>query len=194
MKRLIIAGAIACLGLGTLLGAGTFAALSDDETSADQIVDAGTLDLALGAPDDTAALALNQIKPGVSIPTQVITLRNTGTIAGTGDFKLVVTTDAENGCNEAEVSTPVFDRANCDVDGAGPTAPDTNGELDDNLMVSVDGATPTSLRSLQTMTFPVSLDANGSRAVNLAFTLDGGVGNAIQSDSVAFHLAAQLQQ
>lgn len=183
MKKSFIAG-VSALALGAMLGAGTFAAFTDSEASADQKITMGTLDLEDGGTISSDALNVSNLKPGGEIASKDFTLHNAGTLAGSGTWKIVIDDDNENGTNEAEKA----------ADG------DTDGELAEQLQVSIDNAPYVSLRAAaeaQARQYSLTAaDANGTgddKTVELQFRVLDTVGNEIQTDFVAFHIEADFR-
>lgn len=192
MKRSVFFSALAALSAGALLGAGTYAAFSDSETSAPQSLAAGTLDLVLGAEGDTLALApITNMAPGDGGSLSV-TMSNAGTIGGMVSFSVNETDDLENGCNDAEEA----DEAECDLDA--------DGELGGALLLTVhydgDDYGPFSVNVIDddVLTFPLAaagdLSGNDSKVVTIDYSLPSGTNNSVQSDSVAFEVQASLDQ
>jgi len=97
MKKIIILGLTALLILAAL-GTGTWAYFSDNETSQDNTLVAGTLDLQVGDNDPcTESIDLGvQIKPGDSGNAADWTIANTGSITGNFAVGMGTITNYEN--------------------------------------------------------------------------------------------------
>ena len=98
---------IACLAVG-----GTFAYLHDAETSNDNQITAGTMDLKTnGANGVTQTLVSSNLKPGRTVTATTISLQNTGTKAGsTLDISLSYNTD-----NSADATTNTVNMSTDDL-------------------------------------------------------------------------------
>lgn len=86
--------------VGAMLGAGTFAAFSDDETSTGNAFTAGTFGLTVDAandPDVTTKVELADMAPGDWEVIGPIVLENVGSIDGIADLHFLNVVDAEDG-------------------------------------------------------------------------------------------------
>jgi len=97
LSMLVIAVAAAMIGMGT------FAYFVDTETSNDNTVTAGILELTIdGANVNVVKFAVPKMVPGNQL-IKTWTLKNTGNVAGYLDISSLVVTSAENGRWEAEI-------------------------------------------------------------------------------------------
>lgn len=190
MSRKLLLSSIAIAATATMLGVGTFATFSDQETSAVQSVAAGTLDLKILNPTDSGseylAFAVTNAKPGDVSAVKMIHFRNDGSLPGQLYVKVVMDSNDENGVIEPEVG----------IDGTAGV-----GELGDNLFLSIDGISPMLNKSLTALNAaaPAWWDSGPLLAghegwVSVAWTIPSTVGNEIMSDSVTFHLEFSLEQ
>ena len=95
MKKILMSLMAIGLVVG-LVGAGTMAYFSDEETSTGNTFTAGTLDL---TPNNPGAFVsgLTNLAPGVDNPAQTITLTNSGTLDGAEmDIDVNITGEADN--------------------------------------------------------------------------------------------------
>lgn len=101
-RRRLLAGALGFAGASAAAGAGTMAALSDTESSNDNAIEAGTLDLKTGDDDlEVTFLQLDSITPGDS-GNHSIGLRNHGTVDGVLEIDVDGWKDSENGIVSGE--------------------------------------------------------------------------------------------
>jgi len=190
---------IAIAATATLLGVGTFARFSDQASSALNKVAAGTLDVQIlnGTGNDTtpeyAAFAVTDAKPGDSAHKQ-IHFTNVGTLPGKLYVKVVMDSNLENGIGDPEVKAG-------DVTGDSATA--GGGELGAKMLVTIDGLGAmqhqplTALNAAAPLLWEYNggiLAPGGGAYVAVDWSIPDGVGNDIQSDSVAFHLEFTLEQ
>ncbi len=188
-----------------LVGAGAFAYFSDVETSTGNSFAAGTLDLKVDT-DPTGGVnwadgplptlnsvealnaLINNMKPGGSISGN-FGIKNAGTIDGKADFKLTVTANNDNGCNEPEAAYPDTTPgpngggelgANINVVLTYGGAAIYNGTLDGMSGINYVAATP--------------LVAGGTASWDFTVSIAPEVGNIIQSDSVVFNIEFSLNQ
>lgn len=173
--------------VGAMLGAGTFAAFSDTETSTDNTFTAGTLDLELSG---TVPMTVGDVYPGAS-GSETVTLTNVGSInAASSTINVANIADDDNGLTEPE-----------GADGD-TTAGPGEGELSPEILVHItvgganvygtaavplilSGATALPAAGVTTTT-PVDMVINWS--------IDGIAGNEIQSDSTTFDIEVTLNQ
>ncbi|HXF51206.1 MAG TPA: SipW-dependent-type signal peptide-containing protein [Dehalococcoidia bacterium] len=136
MKRSILLSVLVIGAVAALVGAGSWATFSDTETSADNIVSTGSLNLKIGTttggfancnytdPWTGPLFSLTNAAPG-DWHEVTICVKNDGTMAGTFDADATVT-ESETGCNEPEEAV--------DPDGTGCG---TTGELGSALTIDI---------------------------------------------------------
>lgn len=161
------------------LGAGTYAAFTDTETAPETTFAAGTLNLELGGSATAGPMTLNNIAPGQT-RSNVLTLRNSGTVNGNVTLSFAVT-GSENGCVEQEIE------AGC-VDGGA-------GQLLNTLVVTVNGQPYGTLAQLAAAGPQAGgpLAALGVNPVEIAVEMPVGVGNEVQSDTATLITTANLE-
>lgn len=112
-------------------GAGTVALFTDEETSANNTVQAGTLDLEVNGSGSNAVFDVSNVVPGDS-GTASTTLQNDGTLPGYLTFGITGFRTPENGVNEPESG------ASAENDPHGENAGgDHTGELAQRLLVKM---------------------------------------------------------
>ncbi|WP_134668768.1 TasA family protein [Halorussus marinus] len=202
-RRKVLGGVLTVGAASAATGAGTMALFSDTESSNNNSVSAGTLNLTNDGSSDWNLLQVSGAAPGdAGSGTQK--LKNTGSI--TGDLKMKVTRfeSNENGVNEAEAS----DDPNGTVD-----SPGSDGELDENLKVYVrykgpNGSTTDLYGSGTSQSNMVKaskisqghsktlgqLAENDVGTLEVDYKIPSGVDNKIQSDSVEADVKFTLEQ
>lgn len=215
MKKILISvtiiGIVAVIAIG-----GTIAYFSDTETSSGNTLTAGTLNLQVGNDDPcTVHLDKDNIAPGDALYgggyTGLWKIKNTGTIDGKLSFEFTSLVDNDNSCND-----PEMDAEELEYGSGGATCGDGEGELSDNLHVTVvvtdpDG-TPhkvwpigvavktlkeTADEGVITITGDPGLLEGGETGGTFhlkVIPLDSSVGNIVQSDSVEFDIIFYLDQ
>ena len=218
MKKIVpLAASIAIILIaGMFASLGTMAWFNDTETVSVDDIQAGTLNLQVGANDPcTVHVTISNIAPGWSRDF-IVTITNTGTLTGRLSVEFSAITNLENTCEEPE-----------QAEGDDPAS--SEGELGDYLGAAPyiyipagvwppdacsfafpDGKSPANhpLNTLGGQTY--TMDATGwgdgweslnvlapgdSRTFVLNFLLQGpGTGNIVQSDSVEFDIIFHLDQ
>ena len=189
------------------VGMGTYAYFSDTETSTGNTFTAGTLDLKVDGMDDPNVetyFTITNVKPGDS-GSQTIQLKNVGTVPEPNGppwtskvfITISKTLDDDVSCPEPEEEVDT----SC---GCGE-----NGELDDYLDIRVrdyyDPSCSDNLRFDETHNLSVwdsmgktflndDMPAGDVNCVVIDWSVDSGVGNIIQSDSVGFNITFTLEQ
>ncbi|SFR47812.1 SipW-cognate class signal peptide [Halogeometricum rufum] len=202
-RRKILAG-LGTIGLASAgAGAGTMALFSDEETSENNSISAGRLDMRVGAGGN-ANVNVGPIHPGES-GTESITLknRNNSTIGGVLDVTGVSVTSGENGRTDPE------HEANDSTAG--------QGELDDKLKLRayvenadgdydfVDGAGDLvagdkssvgkiKAKNLKPRAVGFSVDPGETVELVVDWDLPESVGNVVQTDDVSLDLTFELVQ
>lgn len=208
LTRRRILGSIVTIGAGSVAaGAGTMAFFSDEKTSKNNTVKAGTLTLNLDNGDEQGSKTVNvtNAKPGDS-GSGASQVTNSGTIDGFLDLEVANVRNQENGRNQSEQEA-----------GDGST---DQGELGDNLNVTIgfdgddekltdnrpaggvdtendeavgpDGVTINEAEGSYDLNFPL----NSGQSANLVieWEIPGSTGNEIQSDQVLFDVVVTLSQ
>lgn len=188
LSRRRLLGAAVAVGLGgTAAGAGTMAALSDTESSADNTVQAGTLDLTLDGSSQTVTfLDEAGIAPGDS-GNGSVTLGNDGTIPGTLEIEVTRVESTENGYYGKE---------------KGQDGSPSDGELDEYLEVRallggtelIGWTTANVVSEGQTITAPSSIQGGSSTSFTVEWRLPNDTSNLAQSDGFEFDLTFRLTQ
>lgn len=185
-RRRVLGGIVTIGGAAAAAGAGTFAAFSDTESSNDNSVSAGTLDLTVdGGSTPVTVLSVSDAVPNGSGSGDAITLANDGSVDGTLDISVAAIDSNENGTPGPESSAT--------DEGAGV-------ELEDALTITVTvggsdefSDTVGNLSPDQTIVSGQTLNAAGSTDFNLSYSVSGA-GNEIQSDSVSLDFDFTLNQ
>lgn len=189
MKRRLLLPGLSLAVVGALLGVGTAALLDDSETSATQVLTDGTLNLELGGTAQSLPIDLSDLEPGdADAAAAVLSLSNTGSLPGTLSLRVLETSDTENTCTEPEgVAEPAC-------------ADDTDGELDERLLVTLTSGSDTWTGTLDSIhnvlrNLTGTLAAGGSRNLTIGWNLPGPTtGNDVQSDGAVFVIEARLDQ
>ncbi|WP_415382388.1 TasA family protein [Halosimplex sp. TS25] len=185
-RRRVLGGIVTVGAAAAAAGAGTFAAFSDTESSNDNSVSAGTLDLTVNSGSDpVTVLSVTDAVPNGSGSGDAITLANAGSVDGTLDISVAAIDSSENGTPDPEGSAP--------DEGQGV-------ELEDALTITVtlggnDEFTDTigDLSADQTIVSGQTLNAGGSTDFNLSYSISDA-GNEIQTDSVSLDFDFTLNQ
>lgn len=187
LNRRRVLGGIATVGIAAAAaGAGTFAAFSDTESSTNNQVSAGTLNLTVdGGNTAVEAVSINDAVPGDS-GSGTLTLENTGNVDGTLDVSISNIASQENGTNEPESE-------------AGDAGSSDGVELENELTVTISLAgtqlVSDTVNNLSTGTVGTqALNAGSSADLDLSYSVDSDAGNLIQSDSVTVDLSFTLTQ
>lgn len=192
--KTILKSLAAIVAVGAIAGGATFAYFSDTESSDDNLLTAGTLDLVVGGQ---VPIVLEDMYPGQS-EEKVFTVKNEGSITGHIRVAMDDIVNDDNGINEPE------SEAGDNDNGAG------NGELCENLKVQIDQVSQNNysnvLRPLTNGVIPfndlpnvdwqnnIFLDEGDTDAIKVTFMVDGDTGNIIQSDKCGFDLLLTLIQ
>lgn len=202
MKK-ILGLAIAALLIITLAGGGTWAYFSDTESSTNNVLAAGTLDLNLnGGNSAVTTFSASAVAPGDS-GSGSVTIKNVGSMSGEFDvvFSAVTNTpgsgggEYEGGSGELGASATIA--VYLDVDESGTWNAGDIGLKSDGTTYSyptaLDYATIDSCGSrtwdaLQTMT------ANAQDKFTVLWQVPTSAGNDIQGDSVSFDITFRIEQ
>lgn len=130
-RRGVLGGLVTMGAASAAAGAGTVALFTDQETSANNTVQAGTLDLTVNGAGSNAVFDVSNVVPGDS-GTASTTLRNDGTLPGYLTFGITGFRTPENGVNEPESGAS----AENDPHG-GNAGGDHTGELAQRLLVKM---------------------------------------------------------
>jgi spore coat-associated protein N len=185
LTRRRVLGGMATIGAAGAVGAGTWAAFSDEE-SATGSATAGTLDLKVENTDISGrkvTLGNGDLAPGDDGSYSNITLKNTGNVAGELRADLNITSAQENDRNEAETAD--------DPNSGG------NGELDNVLELQVPGQNSgwRSLRFYDENTpYTLANSLSDSKDITIKWRVPEDADNSIQSDSVTFDVTFTLEQ
>jgi predicted ribosomally synthesized peptide with SipW-like signal peptide len=170
--------------VATLAGAGLHAYFSDTEKSEGNTFTAGTLNLKVGDADPTAwKITVSNMYPGQSGSESVI-VKNDGSLDGRLSISFSGLVDDENGLTEPESAE----------------GDDTkSGELAENLhlKITIGGETVFEGYAKDILTGGYSnypLKAGASETFTVAYSIDGTVGNIIQSDIAGFDITFSLEQ
>ncbi|HET7325192.1 MAG TPA: TasA family protein [Halococcus sp.] len=188
LTRRRVLGGMATIGVAGALGAGSWAAFSDEESATDNFVGAGTLDLTVNGGDipGGAHFTASEVAPGYS-QSQTLTLKNEGSIAG------VLSVDFNN------LSEDGGDNPEPEQEAEG--GPGNSADLADNLTLTISGdygtVGPFTLRDAVNNT-PYTLDSNmtgpESGTETVTVEVPSNVGNEIQGDEVTFDVVFTLEQ
>lgn len=177
------------LGIGTAgvasagAGAGTFAYFSDTESSTDNQIQAGTLDLEVGA-DNSLNIDVSDGAPGDSWSSSA-DLANVGSIGG----ELSVGLNVTSGPSDGDSSDPEVNY------------PQSGGLLDEAwVRIGIDGSTVVTKGSIKTADMLGRIDAlqrlsgESSKTMNIEVGIDSNALNEIQGDSLTFEVVVGLHQ
>ncbi|MFB6188825.1 MAG: TasA family protein [Halapricum sp.] len=188
LSRRRVLGAAVAAGLASAgAGVGTMAAFSDSESSSDNQITAGTLDLTLDGGEQTVTiLDVTGATPGQQGQGS-ITLGNAGTIAGVPEIEVAALRSSENGYYGAE---------------KGQDGSPNDGELDQYLEVrfSIGGTTvrsrttADSLSVGDTYTGSSPITGGGSTPLTVEWWLPSNTDSIAQSDGFGFDLTVRLTQ
>ncbi len=201
MKR-IIGLTIAALIVITVVGAGTWAYFSDTETSADNSLTAGTMDLNVdGGNTAVTTFSASAVQPGDSGSGRT-TLSNVGNLTGELDIALsAITNTGATGSTEFEdgvgnLGSVARMAIYLDVDQSG-------GWNAGDIGLKADGTTYTSgslqyatIDSYSGLTYDAvaSLSGSASDDFTIEWQVPTSAGNNIQGDSVSFDITFTLEQ
>lgn len=183
-RRKVLGGLAAIGAAGAAAGAGTMAAFSDTEQSANNTVSAGTLNLTAGGNDGTGTttVTMSGVAPGDS-NTGSSTLANTGSVDGSVDlvFGTAVNDEGENPESETETSA--------------------SGDLGAVLEVTVSvGGTQIRSGTFDSVFDGTEADANvplaagNSKDLTVDWTLPSSASNDVQGDGVSGDITVELNQ
>ena len=158
------------------MGAGTMAYFTDAESSTDNTVQTGTLDLKLGGDDTTVTfLDARGISPGDS-GSDSVAIENHGSLDGTIEIDLTAVQSTDKNGGEGDLDDYLLVRA----------------EVGSEEVISED-----TVDSLSTGAITVSDDtvgANSSKAFALYWDLPSSTPNKVQGDSVRLDFTFRLVQ
>ena len=186
-RRRLLGAALATGVAGAGTGAGTMAAFSDSESSSNNSVQAGTLDLTLDGSSQTVTfLDVMGAEPGDSGQSSV-TLGNTGSVVGVPEVEVAAIRSTENG---------YYGKEN------GQDGSPSDGELDEHLELraSLDGTTILSRTTADSLSVGDSYTASstigggGSSTFTIEWWLPSDTSDLAQSDGFEFDLTFRLQQ
>jgi len=106
LTRRRVLGGIGTIGAASAVaGAGTMAYFSDSESSNNNTISAGTLNLEPAGSSDGGSfnIAAGDLAPGEQTQVGYLDLKNVGTVAGELDYNITDISNNENGRNDAEV-------------------------------------------------------------------------------------------
>jgi spore coat-associated protein N len=201
MKKILGLTVAALLVMG-LVGGGTWAYFSDTETSQNNSLTAGTLDLTIGGGNTAVTtFSATAVKPGDS-GTGSSVLANTGSMNGTLGITFSAisntsggTAEFNNGTGDLGANTEMAVYIDVDQSGAFNAG---------DIGLKADGTTYTSVGGLQY----ASIDSYGGKSYAAVETLANGAadsfavawnvpttaGNSIQGDAVSFDVTFTLDQ
>lgn len=195
-RRRVLGGIVAVGGAAAAAGAGTFAFFSDTESSSDNTISAGTLNLT-GTTD--GVINVTNAVPGQSIPSS-------------GSTTIQATYSSSSTVDPAEVDLNVTisepgSEPNEPENSTNQSASDFASQLDvDTANLTVDGASQADLTSTQSVSTVADLaglsldDAFGDVSpgstvgLELALTFNENAGNAYQADGVSISVEFIGQQ
>ena len=178
-------------------GAGTWAYYSDTETSNDNTLTAGTLDLQLDGANGIAGVSISNVAPGdLDVTADTILVSNEGTIDGTLTASVSNVGDSENGCaNDAETD----DDDTTSNDGYACSDESAEGDLSYEVQVTVtDGGANTYTGYLNPLSVNlVDMDfgtLGADKTITVKYSVDAGADNQIQGDGLIFDIDFSLDQ
>lgn len=189
LNRRRVLGGIATLGIAAAAaGAGTYAAFSDTESSNNNQITAGTLDLTVdGGDTPVTVLSVSNAVPGDTGSGSAITLANAGNVDGTLDVSVASVTSNENGTNDPESASTAESSGTVELESAVTVDVSLGGS-------SVFSDTVSNISNGQTLVSGQALNASSSTDFNVSYTVDSNAGNEIQSDSLSLDFDFTLNQ
>lgn len=207
-RRRVLGGFMTIGAASVVAGAGSMAYFSDEQTSEDNSVKAGSLVLNLnnGNNEGTKTLSVSNAKPG-DTGSGASQITNDGTIDGYVDLEVTNIRNEENGRNsaerdagdgsgdEGELGNHLTVWIGLDRDDARLTdnRPASAVDTEDDEAVAVDGRTINDAEGSYNLNF----EFGSGETVNLVmeWELPGeGTGNDVQTDEVLFDVVATLSQ
>ena len=199
MKKSIIVGAVGLVAAAGLVGGGTFAQFTDEETTETQSVSTGSVDIAFSEFSTANSVPLNvtNAKPGDTEPTKMIHVVNEGSLPVTISTKLLKVADADDSCTEPELAA----EADCDTD--------TDGELDEVMELNINGFVyggetlgGLAVGESELVNGPTqsgadsifTLAAGADRYLSIDYLIPASAGTEIQTDSVQFDVVFEAVQ
>jgi len=203
-----VLGGLATIGAASAAaGAGTMALFQDTETSGDNTVAAGTLNLEVGTAGGFQLIDVEEAAPGAEGDEETAIIKNDGTIGGSLDFEIVSIRDEENGVNDPEAAS------SDENDPEGESSGDSqSGELAENLWLrsrivdaepdpayligDENGLVKASNLTTGEKDLNVQLGAgdDGYATIRSEYRIPEDVGNEIQSDRVVIDAKFHLNQ
>ncbi|WP_135806122.1 TasA family protein [Halorussus marinus] len=201
-----VLGGLATIGAASAAaGAGTMALFQDTETSGDNTLAAGTLDLEVGNAGEFQLIHVEEAAPGMSDDQETAIIKNEGTVDGSLDFEIVSIRDEENGVNDPEAASPEED----DPEGESSGGPQS-GELAENLWIrsriveanpdpayligDKNGLVKASTLTTGERDLNVQIDAGDYATIESEYRIPEDAGNEIQSDRVVIDAKFHLNQ
>lgn len=193
-RRRILASVATVGGASAASGAGTMAFFSDTETSSENTIQTGTLNLTLDGDDETVEfLTEENVAPG-DTGSSTLELVNTGSLTGYVDVEVTSVENYENGRQGNERS----------VDDSGGDPGQGNGELQNHLEVSADlggeelwpgsALATNAISEGNVYDLDYELGSEASATFELGWELPTDTGREAQSDSLTFALTFTLDQ
>lgn len=190
MKK-VVALIIAFLLLTSMLSIGAWAYSSDTETSVNNRLSAGTLDLKTNDVDGvTQTLYAISLKPNVSVGPSTITLRNAGTTgAATLDivFSYVESDGSPNGVNmSADATAAIIEVTTLTYDGT-------------NLLTGISDGNSNGYKDIQdvknaNLAGRSGLAAGASKNFVITIKMRDGINNNFQADGIIITMTFTLKQ
>jgi predicted ribosomally synthesized peptide with SipW-like signal peptide len=203
VKKILGLAIAALLVIGTV-GVGTWAYFSDTETSSNNQITAGTLDLKLngGNDDVTIMTGLTNKAPGNS-GTPYATLKNEGSLPGKFSIQTSAMTDTEGTPVDSEFAVGALSAYArlapwVDVDESGTfNAGDLPLKSDGSVKAFADGLQWDTWANFASKTWDsviASMSTNQQLRVYLQWDIPSATGNQIQGDSCKFTVTFKLDQ
>jgi predicted ribosomally synthesized peptide with SipW-like signal peptide len=202
-RRKVLGGLVGVGAASAAAGAGTMALFSDTESSTDNVIQAGTLDLKPDGDGVKDGVTVEDVKPTDSGAWKV-PLNNDGSLPGYLRVTVDLTDNKENGLTDPE--SEVDDSGGDPGAGNGELAEAVDAEIgfdgtgDDAIDTSLADADLIGVSGLTGATFSADyeLTASGGADPDTTFVFDWSVpesvGNAIQSDSFTVDFTFELGQ
>ncbi len=189
MKK-ILGLTIAFMLLISMGGIGTWAYFQDTETSTGNVLAAGTLDLKTDDVDGvTQTLYASNLKPG-DIVSGSITLKNTGTVAGSTldlAFSYVESDDSPNPANmSADATAAVIELTTLDYGGSSLLGSVSDGNS--NLYIDIEDLKNADL------TGQTGIDAAATKDFTITVQFRGDASHDFQSDGINITMTFTLNQ
>jgi spore coat-associated protein N len=196
MKKILISLVMVVLAAG-LIGGGVYAAFSNTETSTDNLLSSGTLDLKTNDSDGVSQTFYSgNLKPGDSIGPAKLSLRNTGTLNASA-LDIAFSYIKRDGAQPSDVKLVGIDKT-ADEYASQVLVVTLTRETQNLLSLIMDQNNNGNIDlydlSRTSLTGLGGIYAGQSKNFTVKFTIDPNTGNEFQGDGVAVTMTFTLRQ